>query len=360
MGGTRAVSGAWRASPARAGRLGTLEPGGSRVEPGLDLVVERRLIEPGVDAWLPLAPGDRLRVASGTSITPGTILADRLRDARLMEVSDRGGRPGDRWTGETTRGVGRRRPAHPEGERLFESNGRWRLAAGASHDPLEAPIAGIVRDARPGIGLTIRTVGAAMCGVVALGDSTRGRLEIATDADGELRPRSLDVGSAGAILVVGARIDAEALTRARAMGIRGVVVATLPGKDRRDYLASEARQRAALHRLPPFGVLVLHGAQRRPIAESAMGVLERLAGREVSILGQPPSLVFDPEDAGLASDPPGTVHVRSGPLAGRRGRWAGLAGLRRFAAGTHLEAGLVQFGDEPPVAVPLADLERLV
>ena len=48
------------------------------------------------------------------------------------------------------------------------------------------------------------------------------------------------------------------------MGVRGVIVAGLASKERRDFLASEARQRAALHRLPPFAVLVLDGAVRRP------------------------------------------------------------------------------------------------
>ena len=81
-----------------------------------------------------------------------------------------------------------------------------------------------------------------------------------------LRPGSLDVGLAGAILVVGSRVDAETLTRARAMGLRGIIVAGLAGKDRRDFLASEARQRASLHRLPTFAVLVLDGAVRRQIA----------------------------------------------------------------------------------------------
>ena len=50
------------------------------------------------------------------------------------------------------------------------------------------------------------------------------------------------------------------------MGVRGVIVSGLAGKERRDFLASESRQRAALHRLPPFAVLILDGVIRRPIA----------------------------------------------------------------------------------------------
>jgi hypothetical protein len=173
-----------------------------------------------------------------------------------------------------------------------------------------------------------------------------------------LRSTSLDVGLAGTILVIGSRVDAEALTRARAMGVRGVIVSGLAGKERRDFMASEARQRAALHRLPPFAVLVLDGAVRRPIAGPVAAVLERLAGVTVAITVDPPAMVFD--EPGVTVDPPPADHVRvrSGEHAGEEGRWAGLAGVRRFAGGTFLEAGWVAFGDDPPVSIPIADLER--
>ena len=143
----------------------------------------------------------------------------------------------------------------------------------------ESPFAGIVREVRPGTGITIRAAGRGIRGVVALGSPTRGRLQ--TGGDSHLRSGGLDVGSAGTILVVGSRVDAETLTRARAMGVCGVVVAGLASKERRDFIASEARQRAALHRLPPFAVLVLDGAVRRPLAGAVQAVLAALAGSSV-------------------------------------------------------------------------------
>jgi hypothetical protein len=153
-------------------------------------------------------------------------------------------------------------------------------------------------------------------------------------------------------------VDAEALTRARAMGVRGVIVSGLAGKERRDFLASEARQRAALHRLPPFAVLVLDGAIRRPIAGPVAAVLEALAGRTVAITIDPPAIVFDEPELTVAQPPAGHVRIRSGEHAGEEGRWAGLAGVRRFAGGTFLEAGWVVLGDAPAISVPIADLER--
>lgn len=331
---------------------------------GLDLVPSRPLVESPVDVRFWLAPGDRPLVAVGDRVVPGTTLAERLRDARFEDLSSPlpDARPGERWTGELPTGsLGlRRRAAASTGELLFESGDRWRVAVGEHREAVESPVEGTVREVRPGLGITLRVAGRGLPGSSALGSSARGVVAVATGPDGELRPGSVDVGASGQILVVGSRIDAETLTRARAMGVRGIVVGGLAGKERRDFLASENRQRAALHRLPGFAVLVLDGSLRRPIASPVMALLEALAGQEAGIVGDPPRLVFDAPAVAIPAPDPSWLRVRSGPLAGQEGRWAGLAGARRFAAGTHLEAGFVRFGDEAPVALPLADLERYV
>ena len=311
----------------------------------LALVPVRRLFETPVDVRFRLSPGDRALVAAGETVVPGAPIVERLRDARLTEI----GR-----TPAGTAGPGQRTP---EGELLFEWRNRWRVATGEMTEPIDTPIAGIVREVRAGSAITVRADGRAIRGVAALGGPTRGRLQILAGTEGELRPGSLDVGAAGTILVVGSRIDAETLTRSRAMGVRGIVVAALASKERRDFLGSERRQRAALHRLPPYAVLVLDGAVRRPIASPMMAVLHALAGREVAITTDPPALLFDAPDIADVV-PHDLVRIRGGALAGREGRWAGLLGPRRFAGGVHLEAAAVHFDDGPTVAVPIGDLER--
>jgi hypothetical protein len=165
---------------------------------------------------------------------------------------------------------------------------------------------------------------------------------------------------AGAILVVDARVDAETLTRARAMGVRGIVVAGLASKERRDFLASEARQRAALHRLPPYAVLVMDGATRRPMAGPIMALLSAMVGLEVAIVSDPPMLIFDHSELSLPAPSPDLVRIRAGALTGHEARWLGAAGRRRFAGGVDLEAGRVRLNDGSTVAVPLGDLERFV
>jgi hypothetical protein len=321
------------------------------------LVPARQLVVAPVDAQFALAPGDRPIVSAGDSVVVGAPIAERLRDPRLDELETpvtTEPAPGDRWVGLPRRGDDR----GPGGEFVFDWNGRWRVAAGDIADTMESPFAGIVREVRPGTGITIRAAGRGIRGIVALGGPTRGRLH--SRGDGELRSGGLDVGSAGTILVVGARVDAETLTRARAMGVCGVVVAGLSSKERRDYLASEARQRAALHRLPPFAVLVLDGATRRPLAGAVQAVIAALAGHEVAIVTDPPMLVFDLPNLVIPDPPVDLVRIRAGSLAGREGRFVRAIGPRRFSGGVQLEAGIVHLPDGTTAAVPIGDLERFV
>jgi len=332
--------------------------------PGIELVPPRRLLVAPVDVFFDLHPGDRALVADGDTIPVETPLADRLRDPRTAVVAgtargDDAGEPGDRWSPAPGR-RGQEREGERPGELLFRSGGRWRIGTGDHAEPLLAPFGGTVHEVRPGIGLRLRSGGRALVGVETLAGPTSGRLSIVTGPDGEVRAPQVDVSAAGAILVAGARIDAEALTRARAVGVRGVVVAGLGVKERRDFLASERRGRAAVHGLPPFAILVLDGAAGRPIASPVMDILRALEGRTVAIVVEPPCLVVDDPTVDLPRPPADLVWVRSGPLVGAEGRWAGLAGPRRFPGGVVLEAGFVRFGDRPPVAVPLGDLERFV
>lgn len=334
----------------------------TEIDPGLALVPPRRLLSDHIDAFFDLHPGDWPLVADDDVVDRQLPIADRLRDARTTVVAgptggDAPGVPGGRWSPAPGR-RGHEGDAEPSGELLFRSGGRWRIGSGEHAEPLLAPFAGTIHDVRPGIGLRLRSEAQGLLGVEGLGGPTAGRLAIVTGPDGEVRAPQVDVSAAGTILVAGQRIDAEALTRARAVGVRGIVVAALGIKERRDFLASERRGRAAVHGLPPFAILILDGSAGRPIASPLMEVLRALEGRSVAIVADPPCLVLDDADVELPRPPADLVWVRSGPLVGAEGRWTGLAGPRRFAGGVVLEAGFVRFGDRPPIAVPLGDLER--
>lgn len=326
---------------------------------GLDLVRLRALTVDGIEARFPLQPGERDLVAIGESVVRGAALADRLREARTDVAAGplgRSGIPGGWWQGPVARRPRARRTV--QGELLFRSGGHWRIAAGDPAEPLEAPFRGIVTDVRPGIEVRLRTDARALLAADALGGPSSGRLQVLAGRDGHVRAPEIDVGGAGAVLVVGSTIDAEAITRARAVGVRGIVVAGLGVKERREVAASELRARAGVHGLPPFAVLVLEGAIARPIATPVMAVLEAIEGRTVAIVSEPACLVFDATELDLPAVAGDLVRITAGPLAGLEGTWGGLAGPYRFAGGVVLEAGWVSMGSREPVAVPLGDLER--
>ncbi|MEW5990922.1 MAG: hypothetical protein AB1736_06205 [Chloroflexota bacterium] len=351
-----------RRGEARPGTARAAGPGAVAPPDGLALVRARSVVIGPVETTFALRPGDRPLVAHGEAVVRGAPLADRLRDLRT-EVVDApldadAAVPGGEWTPPPSRRHAE--PAPERGELLFQSGRRWRIGTGNHHERLEAPFAGIVREVRRGTGLGLQAPARAVLGREVLGGPTSGRLEIVAPRDGGVRAPEIDVGGTGAILVVGAHIDAEAITRARAVGVRGIVVASLGVKERRDVLASERRGQAAVHGPPPFAILVLDGAVRRPIASPLMAVLERVSGLPVAIVDDPPCLVIDDAGVDLPAPEPDLVRVLAGPLAGAEGRWAGLAGPHRFPGGVVLEAGYVRFGERPPVAVPLGDLERFI
>ena len=388
------------------------------ISPELARVAGRRVIVFSPLIRFRLSPGDRALVSPGDSIVPGMPLAERTPDASLVDVG-RIGSPEVRRVGrlirnESPSGAGvpaalwrgadrsaeaasqlpppivtplrqeRRRPPAPgkwwvggderrdkpdkgktvvrvAGSLLFETDGRWRAAAGERHEVVESPVAGVVQEARNGIEVSLQVSGAALPAALAAGESSRGYLDVPRLTDGDLWASALDVGRSGAVVVAGSRVSAQAISRARAMSIRGLVAGSVGQGELRDLAASESRQKASMAPSVPFGLLALDGHQRRPIATPVLALLAALAGREVAIVTDPPLLVFDVAEVSLPDLPPDWIRARSGPHAGREGRWLRSAGSYRFRGGIYLEAAVVRFVDEiETTTVPVSDLERFV
>ncbi len=325
----------------------------------LDLVPLRRLLVAHPRVRIELFPGDHVTVAEGALVAVGDLLAERVRDPRLVESpipKDAQGAPLPGSWHAAEAGRAGRSAGSPAGEVLYVHEGRRRIASGARPDLVHAPASGRVAAIEPGAGILLDASGVGLAGTVLLGEPNNGRLAmLPEDADPRL---ALDVGMAGTIIGLPGRADAEVLARARAMGIHGAVVGSLAERDRRDLASSEARQRAGMHRLTPFAVLVLDGYLRRPVASAVRSILDALDGREVGLVGGPALLVADPPLDGLPLSQPDRVRVRGGAETGREGRWLGPAGLRRFRAGVVAEAGLVALDDGRTVAIPIGELER--
>jgi len=330
--------------------------GGAGPMTGIELIPVRRLVMERPQVRVTLLPGDRIMTTVGATVAAGDLLAERVRDARLVEAGD-----GDRHAVSAHPGAwiaaeAGRHGTSPAGELLFEHGGRRRIATGPHPDLVSAPAAGRIVAIHPGVGLVLEVDGIGILGSELLGDPGHGRLALLTGGGEGRIP--LEVAHAGAVVVFPDRADAETLTRARAMGIAGAVVPALAERDRRDVIASEARQRAGLHRLSPFPVLVLDGYLRRRLAEPMRDLLATLAGEAVGLAGGPPMLLAATRPMPLPRPAPDHVRVRGGGLAGREGRFLGLAGPHRLGAGVVSEAAHVRLADGREVIVGLGDLER--
>ena len=326
------------------------------------LVVGRPWLERGHRAWIPLEPGDRPAAAVGDTVTPLTVVAEHARDTRLVSVDPRDRDParfppGSRIGPRDARPRRRRGSLVDEGTVLYRSSRtRLNVAVGRHREPLHARADGTVMAVTPG-GISLLLAGQALAGVAAAGRAVHGRLRIAVgDPGDELRSAGLHVADAGSIVVAGARVDVETLTRARALGIHGVVVGGMAGHDLRAFTRSQARQREALHSLAPFAVFVLEGFGRRSLAGPPWELLLAAAGTSVSIFPDPPLLVFDPA-ATLPQVARGTLRITAGAGAGTAGSIDGPAVIQRLEEGVHVLA-VAFVGGGRRWLVPLADLER--
>jgi hypothetical protein len=311
---------------------------GQRVELGQPIIEHFREVEP---LELPSS-------AAVIGLPPGAVLDDVL--------VEQAGRLGRRSVGSTQR------------TRVCEHgrDGVTRLAAGAGAVTIMAPATGLVETITPAR-LDLRVEGLALDGVVGWGRPSYGRIAVAVDApEVELAASRIDVGAAGTILVAGSRVDVEALSRARALGVAAVITGGVASRDLRQLTLSEARQQASLHAAAPFALLALGAYGRAPIPRHLWDLLRAADGRLAGIVPGSRTLAIDGDPAPLfeaVSRPPGSVRVVGGEHRDHEGRLVGLSGPRRWAGGAYAPGGYVELtGTDGTIerhCVPLTVLERL-
>lgn len=146
-----------------------------------------------------------------------------------------------------------------------------------------SPLDGVVRRADAH---AVIVEGEAWCleGLAGFGPDRVGTLALAVErADEELAPARLDVSVAGAILVGGRRASGEALTRAHAVGARGVVAAAASFRGLRAVYADGASAFGfpTMEDVPTL--LVLAGFGLAPFPEPLLARLAALAGARAGI-----------------------------------------------------------------------------
>lgn len=211
--------------------------------------------------------------------------------------------------------------------------------------------------------IEIEVAGALVSGVGGSGRAVHGELHLAVDDPGEELPAgAIDVTATGRIVVGGSRASAETLTRARAMGVAGIVLGGVLDKELRDFEATQARRREVGGVDDDFAVVVVEGYGKVGFEMELFAWFRAHDGHLASLFGADARLyVYDAE-------PPPRRRVR--PQAGsrvvaHRRPFAGAAGdlvrvldgLHANHAGIAARSGIVRFDDGRTAVLPLANLE---
>ena len=222
----------------------------------------------------------------------GQPIIQRFRDQEAVEIATTAalvglppGTPLDDVPVAQSGRLGRRSQQGAYQTRVCEHgrDGITRLAAGSGEVLVHAPASGVVATQLPGR-IDIRADGLGVAATIGWGRPAAGRIVIvASGPDAEVPASRIDVSAAGAVLVVGARLDVEAMSRARAIGVAAVVSGGVASRDLRQLDSSEARQQAALHGTAPFGLLALAGYGRVPVQRHVWDLLVAAEGRPAGI-----------------------------------------------------------------------------
>lgn len=241
-------------------------------------------------------------------------------------------------------------------------DGTLLLAPLGREEPVIGHVRGRVRAIEEGA-LVVEVPAARLRGVGGSGQAVHGELVVGVRSpEEELRAGAIDSGATGKILVGGSRASAETLTRARAMGVAGIVLGGVLDKELRDFDAIQQRRREAGGMTGSFGILLVEGYGKVGIDPQLFAWFRLHSGRVASLFGADALLyVYD------ASPPPKRrplarvgerVIAHRRPFQGRGGVLVALMDdLHAAQSGIPTRMALVRFEDGRLAPVPLANLE---
>ncbi|MDP9468358.1 MAG: hypothetical protein M3P32_06420 [Chloroflexota bacterium] len=244
-------------------------------------------------------------------------------------------------------------------------DGTLLLAPLGREEPVIGHVRGRVRAIEEG-SLLIEVPAARLRGVGGSGDAVHGELVVGVRSpEDELRAAAIDSGATGKILVGGSRASAETLTRARAMGVAGIVLGGVLDKELRDFATIQQRRREAGGMTGSFGNLLVEGFGKVGIDPQLFSWFRLHSGRVASLFGAD-SLLYVYDASPLPTRRPlarvgERVIAHRRPFQGRGGVLVALMDdLHAAQSGIPTRMALVRFEDGRLAPVPLANLEATV
>ena len=264
-------------------------------------------------------------------------------------------------------------------ETISNSTGQVLLREPPRRLDLFSYVDGRVVEVIPGQGVRIETTCAFIQGIFGVGGETWGTLVMAaTSPQQPLEAGQLTSDHAGKIVIGGAFVGAEALQRAKSVGVRGLVVGGMHDKDLRVLLGYDLGVAITGTENIGFTLVLTEGFGQIPMASKTFELLKALNGRKASISGATqiragvirPEIIVprDSEESITAADLSSQVkagakigdpvRVIRAPFFGRIGEVVALpSDLLMIPTESHVRVMEIEFADGTKAVVPRANVE---
>ncbi|MEO5956267.1 MAG: hypothetical protein ABIR36_11345 [Nitrospiraceae bacterium] len=239
---------------------------------------------------------------------------------------------------------------------------------------------GLIVEVIPLQGVVVETNCSLVQGIFGIGGETRGEIVIAvTSPDEVLTPRHLTPVMKGKVVVGGSFISSEALTRAKEVGVAGLVIGGIHDKDLRALLGYDLGVAITGTEQVGFTLILTEGFGTIPMAGKTFNLLSAHAGQQASISGATqiragvirPEIIIPNVSASIAQSAATTleregirigdqVRVIRDPLFGKIGEVASLpSDLQKIPTESEVRVMEVRFPDGSKAVIPRTNIELI-
>ena len=239
---------------------------------------------------------------------------------------------------------------------------------------------GLIVEVIPLQGVVVETNCSLVQGIFGIGGETRGEIVIAvTSPDEALEPRHLTPAMKGKVVVGGSFISSEALTRAKEVGVAGLVIGGIHDKDLRALLGYDLGVAITGTEQVGFTLILTEGFGTIPMAGKTFNLLSAHVGQQASISGATqiragvirPEIII-PKVGGSIARGVATLPEREGirigdqvrvirdPLFGKIGEVASLPSeLQKIPTESEVRVMEVRFPDGSRAMIPRTNIELI-
>src|SRR5215469_7302465 len=237
---------------------------------------------------------------------------------------------------------------------------------------------GSVVEVQPKQGVTVETTCTLIQGIFGIGGETWGTVILAAKSPVDvLRPDQVTADMKGKIVVGGSFLPAETLTKAKELGLAGLVVGGIHDKDLRALLGYDLGVAITGTEQVGFTLILTEGFGTIPMAQKTFELLSAHTGEKASISGATqiragvirPEIII-PKQAGAVSGRGAATPQREGirigdpvriirdPLFGKIGQVSALpSDLQKIPTESEVRVLEVKFPDGQVAVIPRANIE---